>query len=263
MVRSEREGGVVVLTLNRPERHNGWTAEMEEAYFDLLEEAAADPGVRAVVLTGAGRSFCPGLDTGALEGLAGGGEWTRGPRRPLTLPTTVGKPIVCAVNGACAGIGLVTALMCDVRFAARGAKFTTAFARRGLPAEHAVSWVLPRITGQAVALDLLLSGRVVLAEEAHRLGLVNFVTEPDDLLGDATAYAADLAAHCSPGAMAAIKAQVYGDLERGLEESRARAVAVAAELRGRPDFAEGVRSYVERRPPDFDPYPAVSDPPGG
>jgi enoyl-CoA hydratase/carnithine racemase len=248
--------GVCVLTLNRPERMNAWTHEMEARYFDLLEEAERDADTRVIVVTGAGRGFCPGFDMDALAALSqgeGDGDEAGGARRPQTFPLTVRKPIVAAINGACAGIGLVQALMCDIRFAADGAKFTTAFARRGLVAEHGSSFLLPRLVGHAHALDLLLSGRVFLADEAERLGVVNRVVPRERVLEEALAYARDLAANCSPASMAAMKAQVYRDMERGLDESLDDANRLMLESFARPDFAEGVQSFVEKRPPAFAP----------
>ena len=144
-------------------------------------------------------------------------------RRPQTLPLSIPKPIIAAINGACAGIGLVQALMCDVRFAAEGAKLTTAFARRGLVAEHGISWMLPRLVGPACALDLLLSGRVVFAEEAHALGLVNRVLAPDRLLEATLEYAHEMVVNCSPKSMATMKRQVYADLQRDLPDALAAA----------------------------------------
>src|SRR5919199_1535839 len=202
--RSIRDG-VALLTLNRPERLNAWTGEMERAYFDLLAECGDDEDVRAIVVTGAGRGFCAGADMQELQSIGDGGvdEAARGrDRRPQAFPLTIPKPILAAINGPVAGIGLVQALMCDIRFAAAGAKITTAFARRGLVAEHGISWALPRLVGPAHALDLLLSGRVVLAEEAAQMGLVNRVLAPEQLLDETLAYARDMAASCSPAAMA-------------------------------------------------------------
>ncbi|HEV2811966.1 MAG TPA: enoyl-CoA hydratase [Solirubrobacteraceae bacterium] len=255
VVLREVRDGVCVLTLNRPDRMNAWTHEMEARYFDLLEEADRDPETRVVVVTGAGRGFCPGFDMQALSDMSAGegSADVEAPRRPQAFPLTIRKPIVAAINGACAGIGLVQALMCDIRFAAAGAKFTTAFARRGLVAEHGSSWMLPRLVGPARALDLLLSGRVFLAEEAERLGVVNRVLPAETVLDEALAYARDLAENCSPAAMAAIKSQVYRDLERGLDDSVADANRLMLESFARPDFAEGVQSFVERRPPRFAP----------
>lgn len=248
---------VALLTLNRPDRMNAWTGELENRYFDLLERAAGDADVAAIVVTGAGRGFCPGADMDLLQGLggeAGGGLASNAPeRRPVTFPLTIPKPIVGAINGACAGVGLVQALMFDVRFAAAGAKFTTAFARRGLVAEYGSSWLLPRLVGLSNAADLLLSARVVTAEEAKELGMVNRVYPVESLLESTMAYAADLAGNCSPASMAAMKGQLLRhatlSVDDALEDSNA---LMRQSLKG-PDFKEGVSSYVEKRPPAFAP----------
>jgi enoyl-CoA hydratase/carnithine racemase len=256
VVQRRVEDGVALLTLNRPDRLNAWTAEMERAYFAMLEQCAREEDVRVIVVTGAGRGFCAGADMKELQAIGDGSvEATAGAheRRAQTFPLSIPKPILAAVNGACAGIGLVQALMCDLRFAAGGAKLTTAFARRGLVAEHGISWMLPRLIGPSRALDLLLSGRVVLAEEALALGLVDRVWEPGDLLEETLDYAHELASKCSPASMAAMKRQVYADLERGLPEALADADGLMLESFTAPDFAEGVTSFLERRDPRFAP----------
>ncbi|HUE25775.1 MAG TPA: enoyl-CoA hydratase-related protein [Solirubrobacteraceae bacterium] len=248
------EDGVALLTLNRPDRLNALTPELQTRYFDLLEECAAREDVRAIVVTGAGRGFCAGADMQSLEQLvAGDGERSTSVHdpRPVTFPLGVPKPLIAAINGACAGLGLVHAIMCDLRFAAADAKLTTAFARRGLVAEHGLSWMLPRLVGPARALDLLLSGRVVLGAEAAEQGLVNWAVDGDRVLDEALQYARMLATECSPASMARMKAQVYGDLERTLADSLERANELMLESFSGPDFAEGVRSFVERRPPEF------------
>jgi enoyl-CoA hydratase/carnithine racemase len=249
-----RDDGVALLTLNRPDRLNALVPEMQELWFDLLQRAADDPDVRAIVVTGAGRGFCAGADLERLEAI-GGGDINPGEEailsRPQTFPLTVPKPIIAALNGATAGLGLVQALMCDLRFAARGAKLTTAFARRGLVAEHGVSWILPRLVGPSRALDLLLSGRVVLAEEAAGMGLVDRVLAPDQLLGETLAYARELAVHCSPSSMATMKRQVYRHLDAPLKRALEESNALMLESFGQPDLAEGVRSFQERRAPEF------------
>ncbi|HMD51288.1 MAG TPA: enoyl-CoA hydratase [Solirubrobacteraceae bacterium] len=248
------EQGVAVLTLNRPDRLNAWTDEMETLYFDMLEECGREAEVRVIVVTGAGRGFCAGADMQALQELGDGGpseEAIAAERRPQSLPHSISKPVIAAINGACAGIGLVQALMCDVRFASQGAKLTTAFARRGLVAEHGISWILPRLVGPARALDLLLSGRVVLAEEALALGLVNRVVAPEQLLDSTLAYGRELAVHCSPASMATMKCQVYTDLDRDLAVSTAEADRLMVESFTAPDFLEGVNSFLERREPRF------------
>src|SRR4029077_3874109 len=199
-----------------------WTVGMERDYFGLLEECAASDEVRVIVVTGAGRGFCAGADMQELQELSDGvvsEERATAERRPQTFPLSIPKPIIAAINGACAGIGLVQALMCDLRFVAEDAKMTTAFARRGLVAEHGISWILPRLIGPARALDLLLSGRVVLGDEAAALGLVNRALAPDAVLDHALAYARELVAQCSPASMATIKRQVYADLDRALPDA--------------------------------------------
>jgi enoyl-CoA hydratase/carnithine racemase len=212
--------------------------------------------VRAIVLTGAGRGFCAGADMQNLEQIAGGDTERRTDAvdtRPVTFALGIPKPVIAAINGPCAGLGLVHAVMCDLRFAAADAKLTTAFSRRGLVAEHGISWMLPRLVGPARALDLLLSGRVVLGAEAAELGLVNRAVEEHPVLEEALDYARMLATECSPASMALMKRQVYGDYERTLAESLEDANQLMIESFSRPDFAEGVRSFVERRSPDFEP----------
>ena len=247
--------GVATLTLNRPDRMNAWTGAMEARYFDLLQRAAESPSVRAVVVTGAGRGFCPGADMDILSGAAeeGGLTSTGKGQRPKTFATTVPKIVVAAVNGACAGVGLVQALCCDVRFAAAGAKWTTAFSRRGLVAEYGSSWLLPRLVGTSRALDLLASGRVFTSEEALNLGLVSRVLPPADVLGAAQAYARDLAASCSPASMAVMKQQIYAAWDQSLAEALAQANRLMVQSLAGVDFVEGVQSYVDKRPPAFEP----------
>lgn len=251
--------GVALLTLNRPERLNAWTHEMKTVYFDLLEECAGREDIRAIVLTGAGRGFCAGADMEDLQALSGEPDGGSGARadapdpRPISFPLTVPKPIIGAINGPCAGLGFVVALTCDLRFAAGEAKLTTSFARRGLVAEHGISWILPRLVGPATALDLLLSARVVLGEEAAQLGLVNRAVQDGRVVEEALEYARMLATESSPASMAAIKRQVYGDYERPLETALAGANRLMIDSFSEPDFAEGVGSFLERRPPRFRP----------
>ena len=196
-----RDSGVAVLTLNRPERMNGWGGGLAATFYSRLDDAEADPDIRAIVVTGKGRAFCAGADMGDLNTISnstvdasGGTDVSKlvGARHPHFV-TTLRKPVIAAINGGCAGMGLTLALVCDVRFAAEGAKFTTSFARRGLIAEYGISWILPRVVGWGAALDLLLSGRVFYADEAAELGLVKEVVPPEELLPRAIAYAEDIA----------------------------------------------------------------------
>jgi enoyl-CoA hydratase/carnithine racemase len=260
------DDGVAMITLNRPDRLNAWTYEMQLAVFDRLQEHAADERVRAIVLTGAGRGFCAGADMqdlGALSAAAGengdAAQDALGERhdpRPITFPLSIPKPIIAAINGPCAGLGLVVALMCDIRICAAGAKLTTAFARRGLVAEHGIAWMLPRLVGPARALDLLFSGRVVLGDEAAALGVVNRAVADDRVLDESLAYARELATHSSPASMATMKRQVYGDFNRSLADALQTANRLMLESFSKPDFAEGVQSFMERRPPQFAPLTA-------
>jgi enoyl-CoA hydratase/carnithine racemase len=251
------EDGVAQLTLNRPDRLNAWTRAMEDAYFGALEDCAARADVRVIVVTGAGRGFCAGADMDDLKTLgANGGRENNADRRAQTFPTTIPKPIVAAINGACAGLGLVQALMCDVRFAAAEAKLTTAFARRGLVAEHGISWILPRLVGPARALDLLLSGRVVLGAEAAQIGLVNRAVDGAGVLEEARAYARDLAANCAPSSMATMKRQVYAALDQDVDTALREANGLMAASLGADDFREGVASFLEKRAPQFAPLGA-------
>ena len=255
--------GVALLTLNRPGRMNAWTAAMEDEYFAALEQCARDSHVRAIVVTGAGRAFCAGADMQDLQALGNGSdpgqahehshahEHADAERRGQTFPLSIPKPIIAAVNGACAGIGLVQALMCDLRFAADDAKLTTAFARRGLVAEHGISWILPRLVGPAHALDLLLSARVVLGREAAAMGLVNRSLARERVLDEALAYARELVVNCSPASLATIKRQVHSDLQRNLSDALHEADRLMLRSFAEPDFVEGVNSFLERREPRF------------
>ncbi len=251
---SDLADGVLTLTFNRPERLNAWTEALGTRYFDLLAEAENDPAVRVIVVTGAGRGFCAGADFQTLTALQEGTLDRAVDPRPHTLPTTIGKPVIAAVNGACAGLGMVHALVCDLVFTAAEAKWTTAFSRRGLIAEYGLAWVLPKLVGQARALDLLLSGRTFTGEEAAGLGLALRATPRESLLDEVGAYARELARHSSPASMAVIKRQVWGDWDLGLDASRTAAERLMAESFGRADFAEGVASFLERRPPEFPPF---------
>ncbi|MDP9845571.1 enoyl-CoA hydratase-related protein [Streptosporangium lutulentum] len=253
LVLSSIDRGVLTLTFNRPDRLNAWTDELGRRYFDRLAEAELNPEVRVIVVTGAGKGFCAGADFRTLSALQDGSYDGEPDKRPNTFPTTIRKPIIAAVNGACAGLGMLHALVCDLIFTADEAKWTTAFARRGLIAEYGISWILPRLIGHAKAMDLLLSGRTFSGAEAYELGLVNRSLPRESLLEETVAYARELAAYSSPASMAVIKRQIWGDWSQSLESSESAASRQMLEAFSRPDFTEGVASFLERRAPGFPP----------
>ena len=250
----EKRGKVALITLNRPERLNAWTAELGTGYWNRLDEATADDDVHAIVVTGAGRGFCAGADMDLLQGIHSGQspDAIASPRdEHQSYTTTVPKPVIGAINGACAGLGMVQATMFDVRFAADTAKFTTAFGKRGLVAEYGISWMLPRIVGHANAMDLLLSARVVMADEAKEMGLVNRVVPADQLLDETIAYASEIADTVAPTSIRSMKQQVMAGWEwefgRSNDDTHER---MQHSLR-QPDFKEGVQSYLDKRLPEF------------
>ncbi len=264
----ETRDRVAVITLNRPERLNAWTAQLGTDYFNALDVAAADPDVATIVVTGAGRGFCAGADMDNLAGLSSGDRATEDPGDPTSnqfraerhdYALSIPKPVIAAINGACAGLGFVHAMMCDVRFAAEGAKFTSAFSQRGLVAEHGVSWMLPRVVGASNALDVLMSGRVFLAEEAKEMGIVSKVFPREQLLDETIAYADYLATNAAPWSMATIKSQVWAQLDENRDSSLTETNRLMAASLKRPDFKEGVASFVEKRPPNFEPVVAQQD----
>ncbi|MEY3655811.1 MAG: hypothetical protein RL114_169 [Actinomycetota bacterium] len=254
-----REPGIALITLNRPERLNAWTGRMGVEYFDAIDKAVAETNVRVIVVTGAGKGYCAGADMGTLQGIPteksadGKDDSNILEGRMQDEITRISKPVIAAVNGAAAGLGLVQALMCDMRFAADTAKFTCAFSKRGLIAEYGISWVLPRLVGQANALDLLMSSRVVMATEAQQLGMVNKVVPADQLMDVVMAYASDLAMNVSPSSMSVMKRQVYGDYDKDVATASLDALKLMGQSFGRPDFKEGVVSYLQKRQAEFPP----------
>lgn len=249
--------GVALVTLNNPDRMNAWSASMSAAFFSRLDECRHDREVRVVVITGAGRGFCPGADMDTLDRIrsnpsAGAGSATGSGR----FSDLIGfpKPVIAAINGAVAGVGLVLALFCDLRFAATGIKMTTAFSRRGLIAEYGSSWILPRLVGMPRALDLMLSGRVITSDEAGEMGLVNHVVEAAELLPTVLAYAEDLATHGCPTSWAVMKQQLYGDWSVDADVATDNSIRLMNESIARADFQEGVQSYLDKRAPEFAPF---------
>ena len=256
---------IATITLDRPEFLNAWTDRMGAEVRHAVARAEEDDRVVVIVLTGAGRGFCAGADLKGLQAISDG-QRARGVPEELdadpgdpsigenfrsgyTYLASVRKPIIAAINGPCAGMAVPISLFCDMRFASDKAVFTTAFSRRGLIGEWGISWMLPRLVGPAHALDLLMSARKVGAEEAERIGLVNRVLPHDELMPFVYDYARDMAENASPASMMVMKQQVYRDLTAELGEAHAAAVQKMFESFDRPDFKEGVQSFLEKRPP--------------
>ena len=245
---------VALITLNRPDRLNALLPGMGEAYADLLVRADANPDVRAIVVTGAGRGFCSGADLAvlaegrdALDGYLDG----QGLETLPTVALAIGTPVVTAINGPCAGIGFILAMCADVRISSPAATFSTTFSRLGLIAEYGSAWVLTRLAGLSTATDLLVTGRTVDAQEARSLGLVNEVT--DDPLTRAMERARDVTDNCSPTAVAVIKRQL---LESDGHDLRTAVDTSLVEMRAafqRPDLGQAVLAKLEKRQPEFPP----------
>jgi len=248
------EVGVATVTFHRPEVLNAVTPPMGQRYLALLRQAEADPAVRVVVVTGAGRGFCAGADLGWLAG-AGASSFEPDPDLPAWLPLTMSKPLVAAVNGPAAGVGLVHAVMADLRFAAAGAKLAFVFPRLGLVAEYGTAWLLPRLVGTGHAADLLLSGRTLLAEEALAMGLVQRVLPADEVLTAALAWARDVAVNCSPRSLAAAKEQLRAASTGPVAPAVQDAVARMHDSFGWPDLPAAVTARAQGRPPTFPPIP--------
>lgn len=275
----EVEDPVATITLNRPAALNAWTDRMGAEVRHAVARAEHDPAVVGIVLTGAGRGFCAGADMNRLSAVSAGNataetlpdDLASDPGDPsfgddLHLGTyayllSVPKPVVAAINGPVAGMGVPIALACDIRFMATDAVLMTAFSQRGLIAEWGTSWLLPRLTGTAVALDLLFSSRKITGTEAAALRVVNAALPREEVLAHAQQYVRDLAATSSPTSMAFMKRQVYQQMHTGLLAAEREAYQLMLGTFGRPDFREGVQSYLERRPPRFERLPHGAPPP--
>jgi enoyl-CoA hydratase/carnithine racemase len=258
---------VAIITMNRPDRLNAFTTRMLAEVRHAFAAAEQDPAVVGVILTGAGRGFCAGMDMGALDNMAAGsGEredlsaFAAEPGDPamgeqfgvaFSYLLSVRKPVIAAVNGACAGLGFVFALLADMRFVEKQAKFSTAFAQRGLIAEHGASWILPRLIGSGKALDLLWSSRKFDGVEADRIGIAERLCETGESVQTAIDYIKNLAATVSPTSLRVIKAQVYRHLNMQLGDSLRESNTWMDESLKREDFKEGVRSFLEQRQPAF------------
>jgi enoyl-CoA hydratase/carnithine racemase len=263
----EVDDPVATITLNRPEALNAWTTRMGTEVQHAVGRAEADPAVVGIVITGAGRAFCAGADLQMLSGIADGNrqdqagttELAAAPQPDLpadfngayTYLLATRKPTIAAINGAIAGMAVPIALCCDLRFMADDAPLLTAFAQRGLIAEWGISWLLPRLIGPSAALDLLMSSRRVTGAEAASMGVVNAAMPAGEVVAHSRRYVEDIAARCSPTSIAIMKRQIYGQLHAGLGPAESESQQLMIESFGRPDFREGVTSFLEKRAPRF------------
>ena len=264
------DDSVAVITMNRPETLNALTDRTQAEIRHALDQSERDETVIGTVLTGAGRGFCSGVDMNALGAMSEAGrrlgsahaDLAADPGNPdgdanfqlgPTYLLGLRKPLIAAINGACAGLGFSYAVFCDLRFVDRTAKFVTSFSQRGLIAEHGTSWILPRLIGPANALDLFWTGRRVDGEEAGRIGLANRVCEPGECVQDAVGYLRGIAENAAPHSLMMMKRQVYRHLNAELRQAMDESTVWMDASLARGDFKEGVDSFVERRPPRFAP----------
>jgi len=254
----DREGHVATLTLNRPDRMNTISQPMLSALTRELLACEEDPAVRAIVITGAGRAFCAGLDlqdAASDEGVSKGGfdlELKQDPREfPPVVLHHLDTPTLCAINGGAAGFGLDLALGCDIRIAARGAKLAAVFTRRGVVPESGGTWLLPRLLGWSRAAEIVFAGRTLSAEESLEPGLVNRVVEKEALLEATLTLAGEIAAN-APLAVQAAKRMMRAGLGEGFDENVQRVYLQVLPLLKTRDFREGFSAFLEKRPPEFE-----------
>jgi len=266
----EKHGAAAVVTLNRPPTLNALTGRMQAELRHAIGQSERDPDIFGIVLTGAGRGFCSGVDMGWLAEMSAAGRRTgtsyphleATPGDPslgenfaagYTYFLTVRKPIIAAINGAAAGLGMSITLFCDLRFGCPETKFVTSFSARGLVAEHGQSWMLPRLIGPSRALDLFFSSRKVGADEAYAMGLLDRVVETEQLLDEACAYLDTLSTSTAQYSLMMMKRQVYRHLNAELGPAMSETQHWMDESLAREDFKEGVASFQESRTPRFSP----------
>ena len=256
--------GLATIGLNRPHRMNAWTGRLHTEYRYLLKRANDDSKVRAIIVTGVGKGFCVGGDSQALSGHADRGAYSPGISEDIAKPGYgtdpnfdasfayhfgLDKPVIAAMNGPAAGVGLALACFADLRFAVPGVKFTTAHGKLNLPAEYGLSWMLPKIVGLGRANDLLLTSRVFTSDEALTLGFVNQIFEPEALMVQTREYAHQLIASVSPNSLRQTRWQIYKDLHRDVASAVIESERLIEDMAKEEDFKEGIAALVEKRPP--------------
>jgi enoyl-CoA hydratase/carnithine racemase len=260
------EEGIATIWLSRPKRMNAWTGRMHTEYRYLLSRAEQDQGVRGIVVTGRGKGFCVGGDSDALTGHIKKGGYDSGTSDEIEWPGYgisddfdalfayhygLSKPIVAAINGPVAGVGLALACFVDIRFAAPGIKLTTAHGKLNLPAEYGLSWVLPRLVGLGRANDLLLTSRVFYSEEAVAMGLVNQLFDSVNIVQQARGYLHEMVRAVSPNSIKQTRWQIYKDLHRDAASSVEDSEKLLKEMMKEQDYQEGVQAFLDKRNPKW------------
>ena len=260
------EEGIATIWLSRPKRMNAWTGRMHTEYRYLLSRAEQDQGVRGIVVTGRGKGFCVGGDSDALTGHIKKGGYDSGTSDEIEWPGYgvsddfdalfayhygLSKPIVAAINGPVAGVGLALACFVDIRFAAPGIKLTTAHGKLNLPAEYGLSWVLPRLVGLGRANDLLLTSRVFYSEEALTMGLVNQMFDSVNIVQQARGYLHEMVRAVSPNSIKQTRWQIYKDLHRDAASSVEDSEKLLKEMMKEQDYQEGVQAFLDKRNPKW------------
>jgi enoyl-CoA hydratase/carnithine racemase len=258
------ESGIATITLSRPHRGNAWTGRMHTEYRWLLDQAEKDLAVRAILVTGSGRAFCVGGDSAALEGHVKKGGYDPGTPEVLATPGFgvaaefdavfachfgLSKPVIGAINGPAAGVGLALACFCDIRFAVPNAKLTTAHGKLNLPAEYGLSWLLPRMIGLPRATEILLSSRIFTTDEAHSLGLIHQLVPAERLLDTTRAYVQRMLESVSPNSLKQTRWQIYRDLHRDVASAVTESEQLIRTMMKEPDYGEGVSAFIEKRLP--------------
>ena len=260
------EEGIATIWLSRPKRMNAWTGRMHTEYRYLLSRAEQDQGIRGIVVTGRGKGFCVGGDSDALTGHVKKGGYDSGTSDEIEWPGYgvsdefdalfayhygLSKPIVAAINGPVAGVGLALACFVDIRFAAPGIKLTTAHGKLNLPAEYGLSWVLPRLVGLGRANDLLLTSRVFYSEEALTMGLVNQLFDSVNIVQQARGYLHEMVRAVSPNSIKQTRWQIYKDLHRDAASSVEDSEKLLKEMMKEQDYQEGVQAFLDKRNPKW------------
>ncbi|MGH7984983.1 MAG: enoyl-CoA hydratase-related protein [Candidatus Binataceae bacterium] len=258
---------VATVTFNRPERMNAWTRKMDTELRDAMTDADHDAEIGAIIVTGAGRAYCAGADMSGLSKIATGAESVGNPSRAtadndqqagdanfsgrFSWLLAMRKPIIAAINGACVGMGFTNSLFYDIRIASDRARMGLIFVRRGLAIEHGSSWMLPRIIGVANAVDLAVTGRLVDAQEALRMGLVSKVVAHDQLMSTVGELAREIATQCTPLGVAKAKRMVYQHLFTDLATAMRDEDELVEQMTRSEDFKEGIKAFTEKRAPRF------------